>query len=205
VAQLAAAAGVRPASPDRLDYTADVGPQVRAIVLDTVNRAGGSRGQLTAAQLGWLRGELARAGRRWIVVFTHNPLEATDGGAAALAALDATPRVVAVVAGNRHRNTVAVRRAGERSGDERAARGRRGYWLIGTSSLADWPMQARMFRLRAAAGGGVMLETWMVDQDGRGVAGIARELAYLDAQGGRPQGFAGTRLDRNVRLGVPSR
>ena len=29
---------------------------------------------------------------------------------------------------------------------------------------------------------------------------ISRELAYLDAQGGRPGGFAGTRLDRNVRL-----
>jgi hypothetical protein len=29
---------------------------------------------------------------------------------------------------------------------------------------------------------------------------ISRQLAYLDAQGGRPQGFAGTRLDRNVTL-----
>ena len=31
----------------------------------------------------------------------------------------------------------------------------------------------------------------MLDQDGRGLAGTARELAFLDAQGGRPQGFAG--------------
>ena len=29
---------------------------------------------------------------------------------------------------------------------------------------------------------------------------ISRELAYLDAQGGRPKGFAGGRLDRNVTL-----
>jgi hypothetical protein len=29
---------------------------------------------------------------------------------------------------------------------------------------------------------------------------ISRELAYLDAQGGRPRHFAGTRLDRNVTL-----
>ena len=49
-----------------------------------------------------------------------------------------------------------------------------------------------MFRLREAPGGAV-LETWMVDHDGRGLAGVARELAYLDAQGGRPQGFAGRR------------
>jgi hypothetical protein len=77
-------------------------------------------------------------------------------------------------------------------------------WLVGTSSLADFPQQARMFRLRAVAGGGAALETWMVDHDGRGLAGVARELAFLDAQGGRPQGFAGTRADRNARLYVPA-
>jgi 3',5'-cyclic AMP phosphodiesterase CpdA len=195
VARLARAAGVTPALPGRLAYTADVGPSVRAIVLDTVNRAGGSHGQLPASELAWLRGELARAGSRHVVIFTHNPLETSDGGAAALAALDADPHVVAVVAGNRHRNTIEPRRVS----------GGGGYWLIGTSSLADFPQQARMFRLRAAAGGGVVLETWMVDQDGRGVAGPARELAYLDAQGGRPAGFRGRPQDRNVALGVPPR
>ena len=40
----------------------------------------------------------------------------------------------------------------------------------------------------------------MVDHDGQGLAGISRELAYLDAQGGRPQQFAGAQQDRNVRL-----
>jgi len=94
--------------------------------------------------------------------------------------------VAAVVSGNRHRNTIEPR-------------GR--YWLVGTSSLADFPQQSRMFRLREAPGG-VVLETWMVDHDGRGLAGVARELAYLDAQGGRPQGFAGRAEDRNARLYV---
>jgi hypothetical protein len=79
------------------------------------------------------------------------------------------------------------------------ARGR--YWLIGTSSLADFPQQSRTFRLRETPAG-VALETWMVDHDGAGLAGVARELAYLDAQGGRPQGFAGRLEDRNVRLFV---
>jgi Calcineurin-like phosphoesterase len=185
VGRLADVAGVTPAGA-RLDYAFDIGPAVRGIVLDTVNRAGGSRGQLTRGQLGWLRRELGRAGARWIVVFAHNPLEATHGGAAALAALDATPRVAAVVAGNRHRNTIAPRD---------------GYWLIGTSSLADFPQQSRMFRLREAPGG-VVLETWMVDHEGRGLAGVSRELAFLDAQGGRPQEFAGRATDRNVRLFV---
>jgi 3',5'-cyclic AMP phosphodiesterase CpdA len=189
VSELAAASGVHPATTARLDYTTDLGPGLRGIVLDTVNRAGGSRGLLLPSQIAWLREQLARAGNRWVVVFTHNPLESSDGGGEALAALDATPRVVAIVSGNRHRNTVEPH-------------GR--YWLIGTSSLADWPQQARMFRLREASGGGAVLETWMVDQDGRGVAGISRELSYLDAQGGRPAGFAGRPTDRNVSLGVPA-
>jgi calcineurin-like phosphoesterase family protein len=185
VDRLAAEAGVTPAAPDRLDYAFDLGDSVRAIVLDTADRAGGSRGVVHPAQVAWLREQLAQAGDRWIVVFAHNPLESADGGEAALAALDATPRVVAVVAGNRHRNSIRSR----------------GYWLIGTSSLADFPQQSRMFRLRETADG-VALETWMVDHDGRGLAGVARELAYLDAQGGRPQHFAGDAEDRNARLFV---
>jgi hypothetical protein len=180
VDQLAAAAGVHPTG-GRLDYTFDLGAHVRGIVLDTVNRAGGSRALVTAAQLAWLRRQAGRAGGRWIVVFAHNRLPEE-----ALAILDATPRVAAVVVGNSHRNAIAPRDS---------------YWLISTSSLADYPQQARMFRLREAPGGAV-LETWMVDQDGRGLAGVSRELAVLDAQGGRPQGFAGRPTDRNARLFV---
>jgi hypothetical protein len=184
VERLAAAAGVRPAAPERLDYAFDLGPDARGIVLDTVNRSGGSRGVVTSEQLTWLREQ--DIGDHWTVVFTHNPLETSDGGEAALELLDRAARVVAVVSGNRHRNTIEPRD---------------GYWLIGTSSLADFPQQGRMFRLQEANGGAV-LETWMVDHDGRGLAGTARELAFLDAQGGRPQGFAGERSDRNARLFV---
>jgi hypothetical protein len=49
---------------------------------------------------------------------------------------------------------------------------------------------------------GVALQTWMLDTAGGPdtLPGVARELAYLDAQGGRPNGFAGTRRDRNAVL-----
>ena len=55
----------------------------------------------------------------------------------------------------------------------------------------------------------------MLDHDGHtdptssgstgGLAATARELAFLDAQGGRPQGFAGAPADRNARLFVAAR
>jgi hypothetical protein len=157
-------------------------------VLDTVDRAGGSRGLLRPAQLTWLREQLAAAQGRALLVFSHNPLDNTAGGERALRMLDMTPGVVAVVAGNSHRNRIRPRAQG-------------GYWQISTSSLADHPQQARAFRL-CATPTGYALETWMLDHDGAGLAGVSRELAFLDAQGGRPQRFAGERADRNARLYV---
>jgi 3',5'-cyclic AMP phosphodiesterase CpdA len=173
----------------RLDYGFDAG-EVRALVLDTVDRRGGSRGSLDRAQLRWLRDELRAAGGRPLLVFSHNPLDGTAGGELALAALDATPGVVAVIAGNSHRNRIRP-----------GATPRGGYWQVSTSSLADHPQQSRALCVRRTAAG-YALETWMLDHDGGGPAGAARELAFLDAQGGRPQGFAGTPADRNARLFV---
>ena len=185
------AAGGRAALTDgRLDYTFDLGPRVRGIVLDTLSRSGGAGGVLAPAQVAWVERELARAGDRHVLVFSHNPLDGTAGGEDVLAAMARAGNVVAAVSGHRHRNSIEPYRAG-------------GFWLISTASLADFPQQSRMFKLSETAGGGVVLETWMVDHDGRGTAGTARELAYLDAQGGRPLDYAGRRADRNARLYVP--
>jgi hypothetical protein len=90
------------------------------------------------------------------------------------------------LSGHTHRNSIAPRA---------------GYWLISTASLIDYPQQARALRVLRTAGGGVAIQTWMLDHAFGGDLGtISRELAYLDAQGGRPKGFAGGRLDRNVTL-----
>ena len=97
--------------------------------------------------------------------------------------------MVAALAGDSHHNRIAARSS---------AGG--GYWLVQTAALADYPQQARVLRVREAPGGGTVLDTWMLDTAPDPLADTARELAYLDAQGGRPQHEAGTPLDRNVRL-----
>jgi len=173
-----------------LDYSVDVGARVRVIVLDLARRDGGSGGLVKSGQDGWLSRELARAAGRWVLVFCHQPLTSSEGGERLLALLDRDPRVLAAVWGHTHRNRVVPRRTGAG-----------GYWLIATCSLIDYPQELRALRVCESETGAVALETWMLDHvpDG-GLGDISRELSYLDSQGGRPQGFAGGRLDRNVRL-----
>jgi hypothetical protein len=183
----------------RLDFAVDVGDALRVIVLDLVRRDAGSGGLVTAATLAHLQRELARAGNRYILIAAHQPLEGTAGSAAVFDVLDADPRVVAVLAGHTHRNAITPRRS---------AAG--GYWLITTASIVDWPQQWRSLRLVQTAGGATALETWMVDHTGRpddegSLAGIARDLAFLDPQGGRPNRAAGPPSARNVRLHLPAR
>jgi hypothetical protein len=192
-------ARLRRATTGRLDYAVDVGPALRIVVLDLVRRDAGSGGVVTPATLAALQRELAAAGHRYIMLAVHQPLDGTAGGEAILDVLDADPRIVAVVAGHTHRNAIVPRRS--RAG---------GYWLITTASIVDWPQQWRSLRLLETRGGGLALETWMVDHTGRpndqgSLAGVARDLSFLDPQGGRPHHAAGPPAARNVRLHLRAR
>ncbi len=192
---LRAAAGLGAGGP-LLDYTLDVGDRLRVVVLDLVRRQGGSGGLVHPGQSRWLQAQLEGAGERWLLVISHQPLSSSAGGAQLLALLDRHPRVLAAISGHTHRNRV-VPRPGPRGG----------YWLIETGSLIDYPQQARALRVLTTRGDGVALQTWMIDHVPGGVRGlgdVSRELAYLDAQGGRPKGFAGGALDRNVTLYRPA-
>ena len=169
-----------------LDYHVDIGRELRLIVLDLARRGGGSGGLVRPDQPGWLASQLEEAGARYVLVVSHQPLASSEGGDRLLALLDDDPRVIAALSGHTHRNLIEPRG---------------GYWLISTASLIDYPQQSRALRVVRTTGGGVAIQTWMLDHTGPGDLGaISRQLAYLDAQGGRPQGFAAGRLDRNVTL-----
>jgi hypothetical protein len=188
VRRLRAASGA-PRSGPALDYAFDIGARVRAIVLDIARRDAGSGGLVTAAQTDFLRSALRAAGDRWVLVFTHQALPSAAGSASAMHLLDRDAHVLALVSSHTHRNRIQPRRT---------AAG--GYWLISTASLADFPQQERVLSVHATHDGGAVIETWMLDTAPDPQADTARELAFLDAQGGRVLGDAGNRQDRNVRL-----
>lgn len=189
VARLRRASGVGGRGP-LLDYTFPLGNALLGVALDTVSRAGGSEGVVRPAQVQWLRAQLAAAGGRSVIVFSHSALASCFHGSAALSLLDHDSHVVAAVSGSSHRNAITPRHSPAG-----------GYWLISTSSLVDYPQQVRVFRLLRTADGGRVLQTWMLDPYPRNrLAAISLQLAYLDFQGGRPQDFAGLADDRNASL-----
>ena len=179
---------LRAGASTTLDYAADVGRELRLIVLDLARRAGGSGGLVRSDQPAWVAGQLeeAESAARYVLVVSHQPLESSEGGESILSLLDAHPGVIAALAGHTHRNSIEPRA---------------GYWLINTASLIDYPQQSRALRIVRTAGGGIAIQTWMLDHVFPGNLGtISRQLAYLDAQGGRSKRFAGGRLDRNATL-----
>lgn len=175
---------------DRLDYVHDLGERLRFVVLDLASRIGGSGGQVVDGQAEFVRSAIDQAGNRFVVFVSHQTLRQSVGGDAIQAVLDSSPSVVLTLAGHTHQNRINPRRT---------AHG--GYWNIETASLIDYPQQSRALRFHETDDGGIAIETWMLDHaPGDDVAQISRELSYLQATGGRPGHFAGSRTDRNAVL-----
>src|SRR5260370_8505365 len=89
----------------------------------------------------------------------------------------------------------------------------RGFWEVTTSSLVDWPCQARIVELFDAGDGLLAVASTMVDHDGPADPGAAvepgqlaalhRELAGNVPIPGFDSGRAGPPLDRNRILPLP--
>lgn len=191
----------------RLYYAADVG-SVRWIVLDTVNPGGYADGSIGDAQLNWLRERLdeAQKKRKLVMLFSHhgprsleNPLQNPDPldpdstdlprhqTDAVLEVVNGFSCVIAWVNGHSHSNVITQRDT---------------WWDIGTAAHIDWPPQSRMIEVVDNQDGTLSIFGTMVDHDGGGVVGLARELMANDPHGGFAHG-TGEEADRNVELLLP--
>ena len=208
-------------------YAYDHGALLRCIVLDTVNPGGYADGSLDAAQMAWLKAELAahspdspggaKGGRnRLIVIFSHhnsktmaNPVLAPGEtaprvmGDAVVFELLSWHNVILWVNGHSHRNHVFVH-PGSCGG----------FWEVNTAAHIDYPHHSRIFEVADNRDGTLSIFATLFDLDaplasgGRrdavGLASLGRELGFNDWQNrvaGTPDaGRRGERGDRNVEL-----
>jgi metallophosphoesterase (TIGR03767 family) len=222
---------------NRLDGTAYYAydtAAIRLIALDTNCLTGGSAGCLDYDQARWLEERLAEVHSayrdatgntirtsnddRLVVIFSHHGIDSLVhpkishtgpdgqpalGGDAVRALLHRFPNVVLWLNGHTHLNAVRP----WRRPDDPA----RGFWEVTTSSIVDWPCQARLVEV-VEIGGQLSIICTMIDHDsptgpgslqsGRQLAALHRELAANVPFAGMESTRPGTPADRNVELRV---
>jgi hypothetical protein len=176
---------------------------VRSVILDTVCTAGGADGCIDEDQVRWLERRLNDRRDAPVVIVSHHTLDTLGNKRRAggsryidtdelLEVVHAAGNVVLWLNGHIHANVIRPRL------DPRGTD--RGFWEVTTSSLVDWPCQARVVELFEAGDGLLAIACTMVDHDGSELAGLHRELAGNVPIAGFDSGRDGTVLDRNVIL-----
>ncbi len=207
---------------DGTAYYVDDTPAIRFITLDTVCPEGGAEGRIDSAQLHWLERRLEEAHSsfvsrdgstvrtthrdRLVVVLSHHGYDTLANPRAErrsdelMELLHRFGNVVLWLNGHIHANRVTPRPD---------PRGGKGFWEVTTSSMVDWPCQARVVELFEAGGGLLGIACTMVDHEGsiRGgledvaaLAGLHRELAGNVPFNGFDSWRPGEPVDRNVVL-----
>jgi 3',5'-cyclic AMP phosphodiesterase CpdA len=201
---LAGATRTVPADPDRRPikrsdllpssyYVHDAG-KVRYVVLDTVCDAGGADGSIDVAQLGWLEQRLEEARDRYVVILSHHGLDTLSNrrcecmAGDLLGMLGRHPTVVLWLNGHVHANRITPRGS---------------FWEVTTSSLVDWPCQARLVEIHRTGSGHLAIACTMLDHEGEGLAGLHRELAGNVPRNSFDSWRPGGPADRNAVLLLP--
>lgn len=171
-------------------YVRDIG-EVRYVTLDTVCDAGGADGSIDERQLHWLEEMLADARDRYVVVLSHHGYDTLSNPRGErradelLGMLQRSPNLVLWLNGHIHANRITPRET---------------FWEVTTSSLVDWPCQARLVEIRRTGSGHLAIDCTMLDHDGAGLAGLHRELAANVPSNGFDSWRPGRPEDRNATL-----
>jgi metallophosphoesterase (TIGR03767 family) len=205
----------------RPDYVADFGA-VRIIAIDTNHPAGHYQGSVGLAQLAWLEERLMEANNVYVLLASHHPTEAltnetqAEGFANDRVLADPVAEVlhrhscvIGWLTGHRHHHRIKAHR------DPLGVNP--GFWEITTSSIIDWPSQARILEVLQLTDGEIVLASTVLDHHGTidpgsqaaesllGLAGAHREIAAANAVQ-RGESFLrrapGRASDRNVILPV---
>lgn len=222
------------------DYVYDT-DAVRLVVLDTANPNGYFQGSIDLRQYSWLEEQLVAGHSRYyaadgssvstdnpdrlVVLCTHHPLSGLTNplvmphaagsndedptrvlGDEIAGLLHRFPNVILWINGHTHCNAIRARL--DHSG--RTV----GFWEVTTSSIIDWPSQARLIEIVSNGNETLSILCTLVDHDGpadpnsaEGVARLAsihRELAANDPHAGVNRGLAGQPEDRTVDLVIPA-
>jgi hypothetical protein len=186
---------------------------LRVIAVDSTDKAGGANALIKAAMVdGWIRPALeqARADGVLVIVVQHHSTTAMDtregqtGGEdpeavepAALEALYASyDNVIAMLVGHDHDHRVRAVPGADGAHP--------GYWEIMTSSLQDWPQQARLLEIVDNGNGTLSLFATLVDYDTRTcLERRFRRLSLVDYLARWSYQTWGDEDDGNVELLIP--
>lgn len=212
------------------DYVHDT-EHVRIVVLDTNHPTGHYQGSIGRAQLDWLDATLDADPTRPVLVVSHHgqasmdntyatsPTYATSStsptspdsqrclGDAMAEVLHRHDNVVAWLVGHRHVHRI-------QACPDPTGRGP-GFWEVTTSSIIDWPNQARIVEIIRGTDGTVGVRTTVVDHDSIDTSehapsstrlpALHRELAYNSGRVYGERHRDGRPTDRNTILARPSR
>ncbi|MFN8167909.1 MAG: TIGR03767 family metallophosphoesterase [Candidatus Nanopelagicales bacterium] len=201
-------------------WSADVGPVVRLIGLDTCNQVVGADGAVPQDQFDWLEAELVRCeqDKRLAVVLSHHNSETLENAAVPavgpsqrlihaeefITMLASHPVCVAWVNGHTHVNTITAHRREDGGG----------FWEITTASCIDFPQQQQTIDIVDNRDGTISLFSTVLDHAApttpsrgnlsqSGIASWSRELAANDWVQ-NPVWLMGSELDRNAELLLPA-
>ncbi|MBI4775047.1 MAG: metallophosphoesterase [Deltaproteobacteria bacterium] len=181
-----------PVAPVRDVSNVLVQPGVRFYVLESTLDAGSAEGGVSDEQISWLAGQLDQHTDSLAIVISHHRLnDLTIGRDDLVGVLFDHPQVIAVLSGHDHTHRI---RAFPVSGEPH-----RGFWQIQTSSLIDFPQQARILEVINNADGTGIIRTFVFNQQATGQLGENARASY-ESSIDDPFNGEGAAEDRDVEL-----